>query len=216
MAARLLDLFCGAGGAARGYQLAGFHVTGVDVAPQQHYAGDEFFQADAFEFLAGNWWRFDAIHASPPCQRYSLMTACRPGLSVQKPDFIPKLRAWLKFYAKPYVIENVPAAPIIDPTILCGTMFGLKLYRHRLFETNFPVKAPAHPFHKVRAVHPDQWEPGLIMSVVGNASPVSHAQKAMGIDWMTGRELAEAIPPAYTQHVGDALRRRLERLARAS
>lgn len=213
---KLLDLYGGAGGAARGYQLAGFHVTGVDVAPQPHYVGDEFVQADAFEFLAHHFWRFDAIHASPPCQRYSSMSRCRPGLAEQYPDDIARLRSWLQFYEKPYVIENVVGAPLRSPILLCGSMFGYELYRHRLFETNFRVKEPPHPFHTRTAVHPDEWEPGKIMSVVGNCSPIAHARKIMAIEWMSSDELREAVPPYYTAHVGAALRRRLDRLARYS
>ncbi len=210
----LLDIFCGAGGATKGYQDAGFRVVGVDCKPQPRYVGDDFVQADAMEFLAANWWKFSAIHASPPCQRYSKMTRCRPGLAEEYPDLVPKLSAWLQFYGKPYVIENVPEAPMRAPMILCGSMFGLELYRHRGFETNFRVKTPKHPFHVKSAVHPDQWKPGLIMSVVGNCAPIEHARKIMGIDWMLRDELAEALPPAFTAYIGDALRRRLDRLAR--
>lgn len=211
----LLDLFCGAGGATRGYQDAGFRVVGVDSAPQPHYVGEDFVQADAFDFLANNYWKFDAIHASPPCQRYSLMTRCRPGLAVEHPDHVPRLVAWLDYYGKPYVVENVPGAPLRQPRVeLCGSMFGYELYRHRLFATNFRVKTPKHPFHHKSAVHPDNWKPGLVMSVVGNCAPIEHARKIMGIDWMNRDELAEAIPPYYTAYVGDFLRRRLDRLAR--
>jgi DNA (cytosine-5)-methyltransferase 1 len=217
MAAKLLDLFCGAGGAAYGYQQSGFHVVGVDIRPQPHYVGDEFVQADAFQFLADNYWRFDAVHASPPCQRYSRMSRCRPGLADEYPDHIPRLRAWLQFYDKPYVIENVEGAPLRSPIVLCGTMFGYELYRHRLFEANFRVKEPPHPFHRVSAVHPDDWEPGKILSVVGNCSPIEHARKIMGdLDWMTADELSQAIPPFYTRYIGDSLRRRLDRLARSA
>jgi DNA (cytosine-5)-methyltransferase 1 len=95
-------------------------------------------------------------------------------------------------------------------------MFGYELYRHRLFETSFRVKEPPHPFHRLTAVHPDEWEPGKIMSVVGSCSPIEHARTIMDCPWMTGDELREAIPPFYTEHVGQALRRKLERLARAS
>jgi DNA (cytosine-5)-methyltransferase 1 len=215
MAARLLDLFCGAGGAAAGYQRAGFSVVGVDVRVQPNYAGEDFVQADAFEFLANNWWKFDAIHASPPCQRYSLMSHCRPGLVDKYPDLVPRLAAWLDYYGKPYVVENVPRAPLRPPLVeLCGAMFGYELYRHRLFATNFRVKQPPHPFHHLTAVHPDEWEPGKILSVVGNCAPIEHARKIMDIDWMTSDELREAIPPYYTEYVGDFLRRRLERLSR--
>ena len=216
MAYRLLDLFCGAGGASKGYQDAGFHVTGVDIAPQPRYIGDDFVQGDALDFLARNYWKFDAIHASPPCQRYSKMTRCRPGLVEEYPNLVPKLGAWLDFFGKPYVMENVPEAPLRDPLILCGHMFGLDLYRHRAFQCNFRTKPPKHPFHVRSAVHPDNWEPGKIMSVVGNCAPIEHARKIMECPWMLRDELAEAIPPAYTCYVGDFLRRRLDRLARAS
>lgn len=214
MAAKLVDLWCGAGGATKGYQLAGFSVVGVDIRRQPHYVGDEFVQADAFQFLADNWWKFDAIHASPPCQRYSVMSKCRPGIAAQHPDDIARLRAWLTYYDKPYVIENVVGAPLRSPVQLCGLMFGYQLYRHRLFETNFRVKEPPHPFHRLTAVHPDQWEPGKIMSVVGNCSPIDHAREIMDIVWMNAEELSQAVPPFYTEHVGHALRRRLDRLAR--
>lgn len=213
MAPKLLDLHCGAGGAAKGYSDAGFEVTGVDIAPQPHYPY-EFVQADALEFLAQHWWKFDAIHASPPCQKFSKMTRCRPGLADTLPDLVTPTRAHLDFYNKPYVIENVPGAPLKAPIMLCGTMFGLELYRHRLFECNFRAKAPTHLFHRVSAVHPDQWKPGLIMSVVGNCAPIAHAREIMQIDWMTREELAEAIPPAYTEYIGGWLRRRIARLAR--
>jgi DNA (cytosine-5)-methyltransferase 1 len=210
----LLDLFCGAGGAAKGYQRAGFSIVGVDIVEQPAYVGEDFVQADAFQFLARNWWKFDAIHASPPCQRYSVMTQRQPGLSDQYPDFIPKLRAWLRFYEKPYVIENVPGAPMKDPVVLCGHQFGLELYRHRLFETSFRVQRLPHPIHQATAVHPDQWHPGLIMSVVGNCAPIEHARTIMGVSWMNRDELAQAIPPAYAEYIGDHLRRHLDRVSR--
>lgn len=189
-------------------------MTGIDNTPQPHYVGDDFVQADAFEYLASNYWRYDAIHASPPCQRYSQMSRVRPGLADEYPDYVPKLSAWLDFYGKPYVIENVQGAPLRDPLILCGHMFGLDLYRHRGFQCNFRVKTPKHPFHHRSAVHPDNWRPGLVMSVVGNCAPIAHAREIMECPWMNRDELAEAIPPAYTQYVGDFLRRRLDRLAR--
>lgn len=215
MTATLLDLYCGAGGATRGYQLAGFKVVGVDHRPQPHYCGDDFVQADAFEYLARNWWKFDAIHASPPCQRYSMMTRAS-GTMESHPDHIAKLRAWLQFYGKPYVIENVPRAPMIKPVELCGLMFDKLLYRHRLFETNFKVKTLPHPWHKYKAVEPSKWEPGMVMSVVGNCSPIAHAKEIMGIDWMVADELSQAIPPYYTEYIGDALRRYLNRVSRAA
>jgi DNA (cytosine-5)-methyltransferase 1 len=212
----ILELFCGAGGSAVGYERAGFSVTGVDHLEQPRYAGQNFVRAEAFEYLANNWWKFDAIHAGPPCQRYSPMTGCIPGRRMEHPDHIPRLRAWLRYYGKPYVIENVPGAPLLNPVVLCGTMFGKQLYRHRLFETNFAVKPPKHPFHTVTAVHPSDWKPGLVMSVVGNCAPIEHAREIMGIPWMNGDELRNAIPPFYTEYIGAALLRHLDRQRRAA
>lgn len=214
MTVTVLDLFCGAGGAAKGYQRAGFHVVGVDKYPQPRYAGDDFIEADAMDFLADNWWRFDAIHASPPCQRYSVMSHMNKN-KLDHPDMIPKLRAWLRFYNKPFVIENVPGAPMVKPVELCGLMFGFDLYRHRLFETNFRLPSLPHPWHKIKAVHPDSWEPGLILSVVGNCAPIAHARKIMDIDWMPAAELSQAIPPYYTEYIGQHLMKAVRRLAKA-
>lgn len=213
MAVTVLDLFCGAGGAAQGYKNAGFKVIGVDHKPQDNYVGDEFIQADAMEYLAANWWKYDAIHASPPCQRYSMMTRVNSN-HMDYPDMVPKVRAWLRFYNKPYIIENVPGAPMVEPVELCGLMFGRQIYRHRLFETNFKVPTPPHPFHKVRAVRPDMWKPGLILSVVGNCAPIAHARQIMDIDWMVAEELSQAIPPYYTEYMGKYLMRRVQKLSR--
>jgi DNA (cytosine-5)-methyltransferase 1 len=144
---RILDLFCGAGGAGMGYHRAGFDVVGVDLAPQPHYPF-EFSQSDALAWLdypLTLGLRFDAIHASPPCQAYSAMSACRPGLADQYPDLVAPTRELLEATGLPYVIENVPRAPLRDPVTLCGHMFGLPLYRHRLFEANFPIDQPEHP-----------------------------------------------------------------------
>lgn len=198
MTMRLLYLYCGAGGGTRGYQDVGFHVTGVDNAEQPRYCGDDLIQADAFDYLAENLGRFDAIHASPP------------------PDDVRRIKAWLDFYGKPYVIESTPQAPLRNATLLCGSMFKRELYRHRMFKTNFRVVAPPHPFHHRSAVNPSEWKPGLIMNVVGNCSPIEHAREIMGIDWMLRDELTQAIPPCYTAYVGDFLRRRLDGIARAA
>jgi DNA (cytosine-5)-methyltransferase 1 len=138
---KLLDLFCCGGGAARGYQMAGFHVTGVDIVPQPKYIGDDFHQGDALEFVALHGHEFDAIHASPPCQAFCSLKHM-PNQCVHE-NLIPQTRAALIATGKPYVIENVPGAPLIDAITLCGTMFGLRtecgaeLRRHRRFETNW-------------------------------------------------------------------------------
>jgi len=198
---RILDLFCGAGGAAMGYHRAGFTVVGVDINPMPRYPF-EFIQADAMSFPLDG---FAAIHASPPCQRYSAMSTCRPGLSDEYPDYIGLTRARLQASGVPWVIENVPGSPLRSPVTLCGFMFGLRLYRHRLFETSFQLPAIAHPEHTTPASKAGHWEPGTIISVAGHIAPIAEARAAMGIDWMRREELAEAIPPAYTEWVGAAL-----------
>lgn len=204
---RLLDLFSGAGGAAVGYSLAGFKVTGVDIVAQPHYPF-EFILSDALALLSDKSWfadEFDAVHASPPCQRYSYMAACRPELAESYPDLIAPLREFLNDTGLPWVIENVPPAPLKDPVMLCGQMFGLELYRHRMFEANFDITVPSHPMHTVPASRAGHWTPGTVMSVAGHVSPVAQARRAMGIDWMNREEMAEAIPPAFTEFIGRQL-----------
>jgi DNA (cytosine-5)-methyltransferase 1 len=208
----LLDLFCGAGGAAVGYHRAGFEVVGVDLAPQPRYPF-EFHQADAMTFqLEG----FDAIHASPPCQRFSAASRCRPGLAMEYPDLIAPMRERLRASGVPWVIENVPGAPLRNPTFLCGQMFGLDLFRHRAFEASFDLPFLLHSHSKVGSkagyVYDPKsgkdnggWRPGRIISIAGNCAPIAEARRAMGIDWMDRHELAESIPPAYTEWIGTHL-----------
>jgi DNA (cytosine-5)-methyltransferase 1 len=206
---RLLDLFCGAGGAAMGYHRAGFEVVGVDIQPQPHYPF-EFHQADALTFPSV---MFDAIHASPPCQRYSDL-AKRNGNAHTHPDLVAPTRALLHSTYLPYVIENVEGAPLIDPVILCGTMFpGLRVLRHRGFETSFAFEAPTHGRHPLvytmdkRKSHYGQLDDrtAFVQVTGGGNCSVAAARDAMGIDWMTKGELNEAIPPAYTEWIGEAL-----------
>lgn len=202
----LLDLFCGAGGAAAGYARAGFDVVGVDIVAQPHYPF-RFVLGDALEvgeeILAHS--PVAAIHASPPCQRHSMMSACRPGLANRYPDLISSTRALSGKTGLPYVIENVPGSPLKAPVMLCGMMFGRELYRHRLFESNIELAVPPHPEHMVPASRAGHWVPGTIMSVSGHIAPISKAREVMGIGWTTREELAEAIPPAYTEYVGRQL-----------
>jgi DNA (cytosine-5)-methyltransferase 1 len=194
---RVLDLFCKAGGAGFGYDLAGFDVVGVDHEPQPHYPF-EFILADALTFpLHG----FDLIHASPVCKGYSATAVLN---DVEHPRQVEAVRQRLAASRIPYVIENVDGAPLRDPVVLCGAMFaGLRTYRHRLFEASFPVPQPPEPVHAAplakmgRPVRPGEW-----IQVVGHFSDVAAARTAMGIPWMTRDELAQAIPPAYTRHVG--------------
>jgi DNA (cytosine-5)-methyltransferase 1 len=203
---RLLDLFCCAGGAGMGYAQAGFDVVGVDINPQPRYPF-EFVQADALglshEFLG----LFDAIHASPPCQAYSNAQRLRQN---EHPDLIAQVRGMLLRTGAPYVIENVPGSPLAPTaTVLCGSMFPeLRVYRHRWFETNWSCEQPpltcwGHHPNQVKMGRPVK--DGDFIQVVGNFSGVEYARKAMGIDWMTRNELREAIPPAYTKHLGEQL-----------
>lgn len=209
---RLLDLFCCAGGAGVGYGRAGFEVVGVDNKPQANYPF-RFIQADALklnpEFMAS----FDAIHASPPCQSYSDL-AKRNGNGHEWPRLIVPVRKMLTKTGLPYVIENVDGAPLLNPVILCGTMFpGLRVLRHRLFEANFMLMVPPHRKHPrvhtfdKRKSHYGKTNDMLDFVQVtggGNCTIVA-ARDAMGIDWMTKGELNEAIPPAYTEFIGKQL-----------
>jgi DNA (cytosine-5)-methyltransferase 1 len=212
---RALDLYCGAGGAAVGYHRAGYEVVGVDREPQPNYPF-EFIQADAIEFLALHGREYDLRHASPPCQRYSPMSNCRPGLAEEYPDLIPVTRAVLELIGGPYVIENVPGSSLRVDVELCGQTFGLPLYRHRWFESNVPMLGIPHAKHRTPASRAGHWKPGTIMSVSGHVSPIAEAKRAMGIDWMTRDELAESIPPDYTQWIGEQLMYALERQEVAS
>lgn len=196
---KALDLFCGAGGVSVGLQRAGFEVVGVDINPQPRYRGGTFAQADALTYpLEG----FDFIWASPPCQRYSGMSACRPGLADEYPDLIAPCRERLTAHGTPWTIENVPRSPLFSPALLCGQMFGLELYRHRMFESSFTLDTPLHPEHVRPGGSAGHWRPGEIISVSGHCSPIALARQAMGIDWMSRQGLAEAVPPAYAEFIG--------------
>lgn len=193
---KALDLFSGAGGASMGLHRAGFDVTGVDIAPQRHYPFN-FIQADALTFPLDG---YDFIWASPPCQGYS---AAMRHLSNGQPLLIPEIRARLEASGIPYVIENVPGAPLLTPVSLCGLMFGRALYRHRLFEASWPIMAPPHHFdHKVRASAAGHFEEETFISVAGHCSPISLAEAVMDIDWMSREELAESIPPYFSEYIG--------------
>lgn len=206
---RLLDTFCCAGGAAMGYHRAGFEVVGVDIEPQPNYPF-RFIQADALEVLASTSMlaRFDAIHASPPCQAYSPLNAINRR---EYPDLVAPVRELLDASGLPYVIENVVQAPLRDPVVLCGGMFGLSLYRHRAFESNVPLAAPAHPRHEARCARngylPTKEAP--FMSIHGGKHSRAWREKAadvMGVPWTrTIVEVCEAIPPAYTEYIGGYL-----------
>jgi DNA (cytosine-5)-methyltransferase 1 len=213
---RLLDLYCGAGGAAMGYHRAGFEIVGVDIKPQPHYPF-EFIQADARDFYIQS--RrfyvngFDAIHASPPCQHYASITSVR-GSQSDHADLIGPTRDLLIASGLPYVIENIPDArpKLRHPVMLCGSAFGLPLKRHRYFETSFALMSPgcAHGMHRKRyriRQHGKEMDTAFCYVFGGGQAgqPVATWREAMDIDWMTVDELSQAIPPAYTEHIGHYL-----------
>lgn len=194
---KLLDLFCCGGGAGMGWHMAGFDVTGVDINPQPKYPF-KFIQSDALQMdLSG----FDVIWASPPCQAFTRAKKLQGNIH---PELIEPVRKMLIASGKPYCIENVMGAPLIDPVMLCGTMFGLTTYRHRIFEANFEIQQPPHPEHKNknakmgRAPKDDEF-----IQVVGHFSDVPAGKKAMGIDGLGQKELAQAIPPAYSKYIAE-------------
>ena len=205
---RLLDLFCGAGGAAHGYRQAGFHVTGIDHLPQPRYAGDVFVQHEAVDYLAQHGQEYDVIHASPPCQRYSRETP--QALKARHSDVLEHLAPLLQATQRQYVIENVEDARrhLRNPWLLCGTMFGLPIWRHRRFEVSIPL-AKLLPSCDHRQV------PVLISGTQKRQGrcreySVQARRDAIQCPWMTDKELDQAIPPAYTHWIGQQLRAALE------
>lgn len=210
---RCLDLYCGAGGASAGYALAGYDMTGVDHRPQPRYPF-RFVLADALEYVEAHGHDYDLIAASPPCQQF---TSLQGRWGREYPDLIAATRAALIATGKPYVMENVSGAPMENPLMLCGSMFGLRIIRHRLFECSpaiwFPPATCSHPRGAVgRQGHRGagrEW-----ITVAGHFSDVPLAQRIMQIDWMTQHELAQAIPPAYTRWIGEQMREALAAAAR--
>lgn len=202
---RLLDLFCGQGGAGKGYDDAGFEVKGVDIVRQPRYPF-EFFCADAIYYVRRYGVLYDAIHASPPCQHDSATQRIQGN---GHPDLIAEVREAILSVRRPYVIENVEGArpKLRDPVMLCGAMFpGVRVYRHRLFECSFEATAPEHPPHVARQVKMGRPPaPGEWVQAVGNFSGVAEAREAMGMPWASRDGLREAIPPAYAEHIGRQL-----------
>jgi hypothetical protein len=217
----LLDLFCGAGGCTAGYQRAGFDVVGMDISPQPNYCGDLFVQAEVVSWLTDHVddyavLRFDAIHASPPCQANvkGLAAVNRAlGRDSRHPNLIAPVRRLLRATGLPYVIENVEGSELRNAIKLCGSSFGLAVRRHRLFECSFPIIAPPCAHHLQReARFWTSWRPNgeyrraTVVQVYGNGGDMDEWPEAMGIDWMQERrEFTEAIPPAYTEYVGHYL-----------
>jgi DNA (cytosine-5)-methyltransferase 1 len=210
MGMRLLDLFSGAGGSAMGYYRGGIvDIVGIDIEDQPHYPFT-FIRANAFEYLGNHGEEYDLIHASPPCQAYSVTRHIHSD--IQYPDLIGLLRTRLQATGKPYIIENVIGAPLIEPIMLCGLMFGLRVLRHRLFEVCPRIKGLPHPGHssKIRTKSRSQYSSfaggATHITVAGNNFNRRDGLVAMGIDWeMSRKELAQAIPPAYTYYIGRML-----------
>ncbi len=205
----LLDLYCGAGGAAEGYHRVGFKIVGIDIVPQPHYPFD-FIQTDALVYLASHWRGFDVIHASPPCQAFTRANTLKhaQGRHNEPVDLLTPTLDYLRAHVvMPWVVENVPNAPLHKDLILCGSMFGLKVRRHRVFESN--VFLPEAPICR----HHEQGRPVGVYHSMNDDIPqggrtartLEEGQEAMGIDWMVWKELTQAVPPAYTQFIGEHL-----------
>jgi len=199
---RLLDLFCGAGGCSAGYARAGFDVVGVDIKPQPRYPF-EFHCGDALEFAREHGHKFDVIHASPPCQAHSSLTALTS--TKEHLDLIPETRELLKELGKPYLIENVPGSPLINPVVLCGTQFDLGVARHRLFESNVPLEGRGDCDHTGRELYTVLTKSCRTIGDMRGPSSHEKGKEVMGVDWMTQYELGLAIPPAYTEWLGRQL-----------
>tara|TARA_R110000822_G_C15089769_1_gene470612 strand:+ start:42 stop:677 length:636 start_codon:yes stop_codon:yes gene_type:complete len=210
---RLLDLFCGAGGASMGYSRAGFEVTGIDLKHGKRYPFD-YIRGDVMDYITDmNFLRsFDVIHASPPCQTFSATKHLRnaQGKSTSKLDLVEPVRNALIESGIPYIIENVQGAPLIDPILVCGSAFDLKVRRHRLFESSFKLVG-------TECDHKKQGKPvgiyGSMRDEIPNgghtAKTMVEANEAMGIDWMLWGELVESIPPIYTAFIGLQIKEQL-------
>ena len=220
---RLLDLFCGEGGAGRGFQLAGFDVTGVDLAKRcaSRYPG-RFIRGDAVKFAVDHAGDFDAVHASPPCKVHTSLAVLHPedtaGMlfpMATHVDLIPDTRAALVASGRPWIIENVPGAPLIDPVTLCGSMFGLgavcedgwrQLWRHRLFESTARLIAPGPCQHDGSPVGVyGNGGGGLDAATRGYKATQQEANEALQTPWMSRTGVSQAIPPAYTEWLGAQL-----------
>jgi len=198
----LIDLYCGAGGAAHGYHQAGFDIIGIDINPQPNYPYP-FAQGDALNPPL-DLTQADAIHASPPCQAYSIATLNHRTTNTY-PDLVAPTRQLLETTGLPWIIENVPGAPLHNHIQICGSGLAMtRIRRHRWFESNTPLWG-------IPCVHGQNTD---VLSIVGHSEGSGKAgpgylkparETAMGIDWMTNTELSQAIPPAYTHHIGTQL-----------
>lgn len=223
----VLDLFCCAGGATRGYQEAGFQVIGVDINPQPDYIGEEFVQADAVMYVLEHAEeirsRFAFVHASPPCQGEGA-----PAKGTNKvrgnphPRLIEPTRDALEALGLPFLMENVAGSGVRKDLTLCGEMFGLGVIMHRYFELHgLEVPQPAHPRHRgrVRGWRHGQYFDGPYVAAYGKGggkATVEEMREAKGIDWTSDHlALREAIPPAYARYIGEHVRTWLQTRAAA-
>lgn len=225
---RGIDLFCGPGLAAEGYNRAGCEMWGFDIEPQPHYP-DVFIQADLSTAVIEDGWlrvaghninlrTFDFIHASPPCQLYSSLRTSI--LRTRKhPDLVARFEALLSTSGLPWVLENVPGAPVSNPFVLCGSMFGLgamcadgrwrQLRRHRLFSSSHLILLPGHCSHRGQALgvygH-GRWTPTRDGRRGGYQGSSDEKRAAMGVThWVNGHEVSQGIPPAYTEWIARQL-----------
>jgi site-specific DNA-cytosine methylase len=208
---KMLDLFCGPGGAAMGYHRAGWQVLGVDNEPQPDYPFG-FVLGDAMEYLEEHWMEFDAVHASPPCLFSSALNKGTNDGGKGHVDLVPTVRRRLAQLPLPTIVENVKGASLRPDLTLCGLMFGLRTYRHRYFEVSFPVPRPGHPEHlgRVNGYRHGRWIKGSMLGVWGHTGggkgSLADWQEALDAPWITSKKsLANAIPPAYTEHIGGAI-----------
>lgn len=207
---RVLDLFCGAGGAGMGYSRAGFKwIVGVDIKPQPNYPF-AFVQADAMTFNLDG---YDFIHASPPCQAHTTLRALQGDK--EYPDLIAPTRERLIASGKPFIMENVMGAPLLNPITLCGSSFGLRLRRHRLFESNYVLFQPPCRHYDspcdIEILNHGKRLTRFVPVYGSSGGKAPHLwNEAMGIDWMTKAELTQAIPPAYTEWLGKQMLQVLE------
>lgn len=205
---RILDLYCGGGGCSCGYYRAGFECVGVDINPQPNYPY-KFIRADAIEYLTKHGKDFDVIHASPPCQRF---TRAQRLQKRRHADLLTPTVKAIKSVGVPWVVENVPGAPLVGAVTLCGLSLGCGVKRHRLFLSSMPLMGTPCP-----KSHAGEW-----FTVFGGGAAkdkrdgrrratATEAKRAMGIDWMTRRELSQSVPPAYTEYIGRQIMTQLDR-----
>ncbi|MEV0559426.1 SAM-dependent methyltransferase [Streptomyces sp. NPDC050597] len=195
----VLDVFCCQGGASMGYYLAGYDVVGVDKGDQPRYPFP-FIQGDAIEYILAHGHEYDLIAGSPPCQRYTNAQKIRGR---EHPDLIAPTRAAMEATGRPWIIENVEGAPLLDTVVLCGAMFGLRTYRHREFESSLDLGTRLHPRHLAPVAKMGRRvREGEFMHIVGNFTGVDLAREIMGMPWASRDGLREAIPPVYAKFLG--------------